>query len=198
VRGQVRERVRESDQRLGDAESKARGNAEHEPVDRLGKVGAIGQEEGRDGFERFLDHRNQQPEDQHPADADARTAERAGEVLERVVDQALEERDDDADHDAAADREAKHDGRLVAVDLGLVEVDQIKDGNEEGRHQDRGRDQAGDIQEQDAGETGDEGPPELVDLAVAQVREERGEYGWLCHVLTRVGGVAVLARLRPA
>jgi len=37
-----------------------------------------------------------------------------------------------------------------------------------------------------------------VDLVVAEVREERCEYGRLSHVLPRVGGVAVLARLGAA
>src|SRR5260370_34860800 len=54
VWGQVRQRVGESDQRLGDAEPKTGGDSEDEPIDRLGEVGAIGQEESRDGFERLM------------------------------------------------------------------------------------------------------------------------------------------------
>src|SRR5438445_8966359 len=170
VRGQVRQSVRESDQRLGEAEPKAGSDAEDEPVDRLREIGTVGQEERRDWFERFLDHRHEQAEDQHRTDAYAGPAEGAAEVLERVVDHALEEGDDDADDDPAADREAEHEGRLVAVDLGLVQVDQIKDGDEEGRNQDRGGDQPRDVKEKDAREAGDEGPAELVDLGVPQVR----------------------------
>jgi len=138
VWGQVRQRVGESDQRLGDAESKTGGDSENKPIDRLGEVGAVGQEECRDGFERLLDHRDQQPQDQHTADADARPAKRAGEVLEGVVDHALEEGDDDAYDNAAPDRESEHDRRFVAVDLSLVQIDQVQDRDQEGRDQDRG------------------------------------------------------------
>src|SRR4029077_19272358 len=50
VRGQVGQRVRESDQRLGNAKAKTRSHAKHESIYRLGKVGAIRQEESGDGF----------------------------------------------------------------------------------------------------------------------------------------------------
>ena len=62
-------------------------------------------------------------------------------------------------------------------------------GDEEGRDEDCRCDQARDPQDDDAGQADDESPPELVDLVLAEVREQGGEDRGLGHVLVRVRGV---------
>ena len=198
MRRQAREHRRKPDQRFGQAEAESGGDAEHEAVDRLREIGAVGQEEGWNRFERLLDQRHDQAEDQHRADAHARGSKWIRRVEERVVDHPLEQRHHDADHDPAADGEPEHERGLVAVDLRLVQVDQIKDGDQERRDEDRGGDQPRRIEDGDAHEAGDEGPPELMDLVLAEVRKQRREHRGLRHVLARVGRVAMHTRLRLA
>jgi hypothetical protein len=131
-------------------------------------------------------------------DAQAGAAQRIADVGVRVVERALDDGDDEAEHHASADREAKDRRRLVAVNLGLVQVDQVQDGNKEDRDEDRGRDQAGDRQDEDAGQADDEGPAELVNLLVAEVREKGGEDRRLHDMLVWMSGISVPAGLRVA
>ena len=108
VRRQAGQRAREADQGLGHAEAQTSRDAEHQAVDRLREIVAVGQKECGQGLERLLDHGHEQAQDQQRADAYGRPVQRVGGVLERVVDQTLEEGDDDPDHDTAADRESEH------------------------------------------------------------------------------------------
>ena len=65
--------------------------------------------------------------------------------------------------------------RLVAIDLRLVEVDEVEDRHEERGHEDGRGDQAGEVQDQDAGQARDESPSKLMDLVVSEVRKQRGD-----------------------
>src|SRR4029077_18691825 len=68
-----------------------------------------------------------------------------------------------------------------------------QDRDEEDRDQDRCADQPGGVEDDDDGRADHEGPPELVDLGVAEVRKDGREDRRLKHVLGRMSGVAMLA-----
>jgi len=196
VSRQARQRAREGDERFRDAETKPGRDAEDEAVDRLREIGAVRKEQRREGLEDLLHHRHQESEEEQSANADAGSVQRVADSLVGVVDDPLEHRDHDPDDRSAADGETQHEGGLVAIDLRLVEVDQIQDRDQEDRDQDGRGDQARDVEDEDAGQADGESPPKLVDLGVAQVRKQGGEDRWLDDVLGRVGRVAVHAGLR--
>ena len=175
VRRETRERAGERDQRFGHAEPEAGRHAEDKPVDRLRKVEPIRQEQRRQRLQRLLHDRHQQTQEQQRANAGADVGQRVAHRRIGVEDRTLDQRQDQADHGAAPDREAEDDRRLVAIDLGLVEVDQVQDRHQEGRDQDRRGDQPGEVQDDDPREADRERPAELVDLVLAEVREQRGE-----------------------
>src|SRR5437660_561340 len=99
---------------------------------------------------------------------------------------------------AAAKSEPKHRGGLIAIDLGLVQVYEVQHRHEERRHEYRRCDQAGDVEDEHAREAGDERPPKLVDLVVAQVRKQGGDDRGLGDMLTRMSRVSVLTKLGVA
>jgi len=61
-----------------------------------------------------------------------------------------------------------------------------------------GRDEAGQVEDEDAAQAGEEGPAELVHLALPEVREKGREDAGVDHRLARVGGVAPLPQLGVA
>ena len=93
-----------------------------------------------------------------------------------------------AENDAAAERRAKHHHRFVAIHLGLIEIDHVERRDQEDRHHHRRGDQTGADEYHDEGEPQKERPPELVDLPVSEVREQRREDRRLRHVLAGMCG----------
>src|SRR5262249_7842211 len=80
--------------------------------------------------------------------------------------------------------------------LRLVEVEEVEDGDQQNRDAERGRDQPGEEEREDAEHPAEEDPAELVHLAVAEVREQRREDARVEDVFAGVRGVARLPTLR--
>src|SRR5581483_2766518 len=68
-------------------------------------------------------------------------------------------------------------------------------GHEEGGDEDRAGDQAGDVEDENAGEADDQRPAKLMDLAVPQVREEGRDERGVRDGFVRMRRVAMLAEL---
>ena len=198
MRREARQGAGKTHERFGDAEAEPGGDAEDQAIHGLGKVGAVRKQDRRQGLERLLHDRDQQPDEKQRAGADPRVAQRVADTGIRVVDGAFDQCQDESHHGAAADRESQHGRRLVAIDLRLVEIDQVEDGDEERRDEDRGRDEPGDVKDEDAGQPGRERPAELMDLVLAEMRKQGRENRRLDDVLVRVGGISVFAFLGVA
>src|SRR6266550_3434686 len=198
MRGETCNHARKTHERFGHAEAEACGDAEDQTIHGLRKVTAIWKKERRQRFESLLHDWDEDSDEKQRARADARIAKRVAYARVRVGQPPLDQSKDEPDQRSAADREAEHDRRLVAIHLRLVEVDQVQNRNEKRRDKNRGRDEARHVQDEDAREPSREPPAELVDLVLAEMGKQRRENRRLDDVLAGMSGVAVLARLGVA
>src|SRR2546421_420963 len=152
----------------------------------------------RERLERFLDDGNEETDKEQRAGADPRVPKRVADAGIWVVDGPLDQCQNQSDRRAAADGESKDRRGLVSIDLRLVQIDQVEDGDQKCRDENRRGDEPRDVQDEDAGETGRESPAELVDLVLSEMRKERRENGRLDDVLIRVSRISVLAFLGVA